>query len=524
MEFWGLWEGFVTLGALVRFRGLEHQLFPCSHPSQVHSGFAGLGGWSILINIHLKEKHTECDGGRLLLYIIAVLVSCPCEDRHQTSSPLLFLIKIMSPPPIAPFPPANLQRTLLPEEWEACLDAWLALAQIHLRLSDSEFLKTADDEGPLVSFLISYYRELNRAPNTYLGSKNLSLKRECFLLTHRALSAESIPSSLLQWAFLSDLCHAYPRSKSLRALFQGIWKRKGDYIEGAMHKIKLALTKALDSGNPASVENDLGRLCHLLHVSHDAGLFFITGSDFLDSLCVAYSKAAPNLQSRLVTVAYLSLVSLIKSPKPNYSLLSDHLYSLKTSAELEKSGSGKKFLLADLVTNTPFLSIIKDGVSEQKGARARKIADSLSAFRQASLARPKKLVRRKVNKGKGCADDDEYGHGAFGGAYIYRMSLVSQVQDLLPDLGAGFIVKLLDEYNDDVEQVTAHLLDDSLPSYLKNADRTELMYVYQLVVPIIEVLCKESSFVAGLRVSLSDKHSQLSIPASTLNPFFSTLL
>jgi activating signal cointegrator complex subunit 2 len=452
---------------------------------------------------------------------IAVLVSCPCGDRPQTSSPLLFPIKIMSPPPIAPFPPANLQQTLLPEEWGACLDAWLTLAQIHLRLPDSEFLKTADDEGPLVSFLVSYYRELTRTPNTYLGPKDLSLKRECFLLAHRALSAESIPSSLLQWAFLSDFCHAYPRSKSLRELLQGIWKRKGDYIEGAMHKIKLALTKTLDSGNPAAVENDLGRLCHLLHVSHDAGLLFITGSDFLDSLCVAYSKAAPSLQSKLVTIAYLSLVSLIKSPKPNYSLLSDHLYSLKTSAELEeKSKSGKKLLLADLVTNTPLLSIIKDGVSQQKGARARNIADSLSAFRQAGLARPKKLVRRKVDKGKGRADD-EYSHGAFGGVHIYRMSLVSQVQDLFPILGAGFVVKLLNEYNDDVEQVTAHLLDDSLPSYLKNADRTEQMYVYQLVVPIIEALCKESSFVVGLRMFFSDKHSQLSIPASTLNPFFS---
>ena len=454
---------------------------------------------------------------------IAVLVSCPRGDRPQASSPLLFPIKIMSPPPIAPFPPANIQQTLLPEEWEACLDAWLALAQIHLRLPDSEFIKTADDEGPLASFLVSYYRELTRAPNTYFGPKDLSLKRECFLLAHRALSAESIPSSLLQWAFLSDLCRAYPRSKSLRELFQGLWKRKGDYIEGAMHKIKLALTKALDSGNLAAVENDLGRLCHLLYVSHDAGLLFITGSDFLDSLCVAYSKAAPSLQSKLVTIAYLSLVSLIKSPKPNYSLLSDHLYSLKTNAELEeKSKSGKKLLLADLVTNTPLLSVIKDGVSQQKGARARNIADSLSTFRQAGLARPKKSARRKIDKGKGRADDDEYGHGAFGGVHIHRMSLVSQVQDLFPDLGAGFVVKLLDEYNDDVEQVTAHLLDDSLPSYLKNADRTEQMYVYQLVVPIMEVWCKESSFVAGLRMSLSNKHSRLSIPASTLNPFFST--
>jgi len=53
------------------------------------------------------------------------------------------------------------------------------------------------------------------------------------------------------------------------------------------------------------------------------------------------------------------------------------------------------------------------------------------------------------------------------------MSLITQVQDLFPDLGAGFIHKLLEEYHDDAEQVTAHLLDDSLPAHLQSADRSE---------------------------------------------------
>jgi activating signal cointegrator complex subunit 2 len=53
------------------------------------------------------------------------------------------------------------------------------------------------------------------------------------------------------------------------------------------------------------------------------------------------------------------------------------------------------------------------------------------------------------------------------------MSIISQIQDLFPDLGASFIVKCLDEYNDDIEQVTAHLLEDSLSPYLSEADRSE---------------------------------------------------
>jgi activating signal cointegrator complex subunit 2 len=51
--------------------------------------------------------------------------------------------------------------------------------------------------------------------------------------------------------------------------------------------------------------------------------------------------------------------------------------------------------------------------------------------------------------------------------------LVSQVLDLFPDLGSGFVVKLLDEYGDEVEQVISHLLEGSLPAYLESADRSE---------------------------------------------------
>lgn len=62
------------------------------------------------------------------------------------------------------------------------------------------------------------------------------------------------------------------------------------------------------------------------------------------------------------------------------------------------------------------------------------------------------------------------------------MSIVTQIQDLFPDLGAGFIVKCLDEYNDDIEQVTAHLLEDSLPAHLAAADRSEKLYVLPFLV------------------------------------------
>lgn len=201
----------------------------------------------------------------------------------------------------------------------------------------------------------------------------------------------------------------------------------------------------------------------------------LTGSDFLDALYAAYPNVSPTMKKKLVTVAYLGLTAVLQGEKPNYSLLSDHLYGLKANEEqVQKKEPGKSTLVADLVTNTPLLEKIRDKATVPEATRVKNTAASLSAFRQSSVARPKRLVRRKVDKGKGQAKDDDYGHAAFAGEiHVHRMSMITQIQDLFPDLGGGFIVKLLDEYNDDIEQVTAHLLEDSLPAHLANAERSE---------------------------------------------------
>jgi len=198
----------------------------------------------------------------------------------------------------------------------------------------------------------------------------------------------------------------------------------------------------------------------------------MTGSDFLDSLMAAYTRASNELRSKLAISTFMGLQALSAGEKPNYSVLSDHLYSLKANAE-QMQKTGQPSLLSDIVTNTPLITKLRDSITSSEGSRARNLLASLSTFKQASLARPKKLVRRKPDKGKHAANDS-FGHGAFAGEmHVHRMSLISQVQDLFPDLGSGYVVKLLDEYGDDVEQVTAHLLDDSLPPHLTSADKSE---------------------------------------------------
>ncbi|CAG8438536.1 13274_t:CDS:2 [Dentiscutata heterogama] len=55
---------------------------------------------------------------------------------------------------------------------------------------------------------------------------------------------------------------------------------------------------------------------------------------------------------------------------------------------------------------------------------------------------------------------------------VQRISLISQVQDLFPDLGEGFIEECLIAFDNNIETVINRLLEDSLPDHLKELDRS----------------------------------------------------
>jgi len=74
-------------------------------------------------------------------------------------------------------------------------------------------------------------------------------------------------------------------------------------------------------------------------------------------------------------------------------------------------------------------------------------------------------TRGSLNQNQGisnAADDD----------YINRTVLISQVQELFPDLGDGFIDQCLEALNNNPETVIAKLLDDDLPASVKNVNRS----------------------------------------------------
>lgn len=379
----------------------------------------------------------------------------------------------MSLPPLAPIPPANIRLSFAPEEWSACLEAWLALAEHTLRISAKDLAGSKASHSGVNDYLGSFYHELSHAATSDQSLRNpkaQQLQKTSFRLVHRVLTGERDKDALLlECDFLADFCHVHVKSSALVRLMAQLWKTQGSVLQAVMQPKKASLISSLEytvQGTGA----DLQRLAPIMRASPDMAAFFMTGSDFLDSLNGFYGRTvAVEDRKAAILILYLGLESLVKVEPQNLSLLSDHLYSLKASAD--KPGSVDS-ALADLITNTPLTGRLRRSVSGKGSERLFKLLDTLETYRSTSIARPRRHVRQKADKGKARAS------GMEGEVHMHRMSLITQVQDLFPDLGSGFIMKLLDEYEDSVEQVTAHLLDDSLPPHLRDLDRTEQAPTY----------------------------------------------
>ncbi|KAL8693973.1 MAG: hypothetical protein Q9218_001271, partial [Villophora microphyllina] len=379
----------------------------------------------------------------------------------------------MELPSFAPFPPPNLRKDIVPEEWESCLHAWLLLAEGHLLLSPAAFAAKFSKDQSLSVFLCSYVDSAALQRNSLGSTSNdHSLKRLSFLLTHRCLSElKKKPPALLEWQFIVSLSILYSTWPNLRTLFQGLW-RKGE-LDTTFQKHKVILVQSLEDAAKKDTHSDLNitltQIAALLRVCAGYGELLLLGSDFIDALSTLYDHVSVPLKTKLVAVTYRCFLALTDPLKPKFSMLLDHLFALNSSKKQRSS------LLAAVCSNTPLVRKLRQRITRPDGVRAEKLLQQLSGFEGSGTLplRPKRPRPLKASKGKG-KENDEYGHGAFdGGLHVHKMGLVTQVQDLFPDLGSAFVIRLLNEYEDDTEQVTAHLLDDSLPPHLKSLDQSE---------------------------------------------------
>ncbi|GKZ21650.1 hypothetical protein AbraIFM66951_002309 [Aspergillus brasiliensis] len=382
-------------------------------------------------------------------------------------------------PPLAPVPPPEVQSTVPPDEWELYIDAWILLLQVRIEAPETQFREIAAHDESAVTFLTSFYRQFATSGSSgfHAGLKARSLRKLCFLLTRRfLLDASATPPELLAADVLANMCCTYPSSAALKRLLSDAWNKHQDTITSSLEKAKTRIIRELSSLNPTkstAILSDIRLLTILASALPSCGQVLMTGSDFLDTFADAYqTHKRVDIRSVLVANVYVGLASLLKGPKLNLSALLDQLYSLKASAGIGSSTTKKEpTLLSDVICSTDLLLRLDRHLSTHPQKRGQDLLTSLRTYQEETRVfhrRHQKQKKRVLDKGKGRADLP-----APEDMHIHRMSLITQVQDLFPDLGSGYITRLLDHYNDDPETIVSHLLDDSIPSELRNLDRSE---------------------------------------------------
>ena len=413
-------------------------------------------------------------------------------------------------PSFAPYPPAKLRLSIAPDEWEKCLDAWIFLAESHLRPPQTHFQSLSLQDGrSIAEFVTSYVHELNESSDTVPKSnpKAATLYKLVFMLYRALLSADQISGDILKWDTLANFVKAFQHISEAKSVLDHLWTKHTAQCEESFLGIKKRLIQQIESSEPSSWIPEVLKLLPLLHLSPQTAAFFAIGSDLIDGFANAFPQVSQSGDQQTVTIfIYLILLSLVQVPKRNISVLSDHLYTLKVDAK-QRRGHSHPSLLESLVSNTPIIKRLK-AMSEHSDSDSfeamdirRDITAGLLEF-QSKRTWPKK---QKASKSVAAANE------AVEAVHIHQMSLITQVQDLFPDLGSAFVAKLLDEYSENVEQVIAHLLDDSLPDYLATADRTE-----QLQAPVGHQQPAQSHLAPRRNVHDGDALDTLAVSASQL--------
>ena len=391
-------------------------------------------------------------------------------------------------PPLAPVPPPAVRTTLQHAEWEACIDAWIMLLGIRIDAPAKLFQEFASKDESAVLFLSSFYHQLATSGETGLriGQKGRTLRKLCFLLTRRVmLDSSAPPAGLLEWKFLGNMCCCYPSSSALKRLLSDAWDKHQTALTTSIEKAKSSIIKQLSNQKTAdspAVNLDIRLLTILASALSACGQVLMAGSDYLDTLSEAYqAQRREALRRTLVANVYVGLTSLLKGSRPNLSSLLDQLFSMKAAAGV---GTAKRkrepTLLSDVICSSDLLSRLDRYLAAHPQKRGEDLVSGLRLYQTESKVFHHRYQKQKgkPEKGKGRAPDVSGGEEL----HAHRMSLVTQVQDLFPDLGSGYVVRLLDFYGDNTETVVAHLLDSSLPPELQNLDQSEDLSVPQSII------------------------------------------
>ncbi|KAN0071830.1 hypothetical protein V8E54_010426 [Elaphomyces granulatus] len=395
----------------------------------------------------------------------------------------------MTLPSFAPVPPVTVRKSIPNEEWEAYMRAWVTLIETLLKLVDKAFTAHIVKDESMVSFLSSYFRQvaLSNDPSLVTGPRARSLQRSCFILTRRVLlEMHPPPQTLLGWEFLGDLNTHHRSSTALKTLMSEVWDKHQEEIMSSFERGKSLIIKRHSlSGAQGNQELmvDIRRLTVLALDQPTMGQALMTGSDYLDTLMDVYkAQKSGELRQIIVANVYVGFISLLKDPKPNFSLLLDHIFSLKSAAETNSGGRiSEPTLLSDLICSSDVLMRIERSLAGSSQKRGQGLIASLRIYQSQMKSFHRRYQRhKKRRKGKDRADD-----GIPDADILHnKSSLIKQIQDLFPNFGSGYVSRLLDYYEEDAELAISHILENSLPPELQLLDQSEELSSVQSIIDV----------------------------------------
>lgn len=362
------------------------------------------------------------------------------------------------------------------------------MLEFRLRLPSHDFV--AAHEATSIAdkeFLLSCFRHASGFwKSARKGSKASYLRRLCFEFMKRLVLMEegtgNVQRDILAWPLLKLFLRIYHTSHELKHFLETIWKVDQQGLVESIETGKTSIIKTLSSlsgsgsnkGSQLSeCDEDIQALTLLVLQLPATGQILMTGSDYLDTLCEAYTKLSDReerIRSNLVANVYVSLTSLIETEPASFSLLLDQLFSLKSS--FTPSQSTSRTLLADLLCTTDIstrlsVAFANSGLHEKRGETLLSALNQIRAQSGHVYGSINRLKKRSKGKQREVNEPSTPGE-----VHAHRMSLVDQIQDLFPDLGVGYIARLLDYYTDDVQELIIHLLEDTLPEELRELDQS----------------------------------------------------
>ena len=388
-------------------------------------------------------------------------------------------------PTLPEYPGQTFIAKLPPDEWQACLNLWIYSVEYRLRVSADAFgaLGTSDvSSGSL--FLLSYLRSSseNASDDNQSSASEVKLRKSCHLLLRRLCLESSLLHDLDPFRLYevlsagSTVFRRAPKWPETLALMSKKAPKEVTAAYGAgLHTIEQDLSSN-DLVSPQTFST-MRKAGDLLVAAPQAGVLFMTGTDYLETLVQCYNgfvvKPPAEKVAKFVTEhAYICLRSLMRETPSKMSMLLDHLYSLKASADtIMKIDLQQPTLLSSLVCLTTLIHNLDISLGNIPNARGQKMLVSLQEYRQMTLhlhsqtLRPRTTSRRGKGKGKAGPNND---------MHIHKASQISQIHELFPELPTPYVLSLLDHYSDNVEQVIGALLEpDSLPSGLQSPTKED---------------------------------------------------